>query len=106
LALSRLTALSIWVSSTLEKVFGTSNVHSPQHNALTSGDKGEVDALVRAEWPLVVEAKAIALPGCGRRGYTDRVDKKLEGILGVVSLTDLLMIADNRSDPTARRAGS
>lgn len=30
----------------------------------------------------VVEAKAIALTERGRRGYTDRVDKKLEEILG------------------------
>jgi hypothetical protein len=70
------------VSSVLENVFGTSNVHSSQHYALRFGEKGEIDALVSTEWPLVVEAKAIALTERGRRGYTDRVDKKLEEILG------------------------
>ncbi|STZ25744.1 hypothetical protein [Mycolicibacterium aichiense] len=69
------------VCSTLKKVFTTSNVYSSQHYALASGDKGEVDALVCADWPLVVEAKAIALTERGRRGYADRVDKKLGEIL-------------------------
>jgi hypothetical protein len=36
----------------LEKVFGASNVYSTQHYALTSGDRGEIDSLVCAEWPL------------------------------------------------------
>ncbi len=70
------------VTGTLTKVFGTSNLRPSQHYALASGDKGEIDALVCTEWPLVVEAKAIALTERGRRGYTDRVDKKLEEILG------------------------
>ncbi|WND60043.1 hypothetical protein QQA43_30820 (plasmid) [Mycolicibacterium vanbaalenii] len=70
------------VASTLEKVFGTSNVHSSQHYTLGSGGKGEIDALVCTEWPLVVEAKAIALTESGRRGAPGRVDKKLEEILG------------------------
>jgi hypothetical protein len=70
------------VASTLGKVFGAPNVLSTQHYALVSGDKGEIDALVCTEWPLVVEAKAIALTERGRRGYTDRVDKKLKEILG------------------------
>ncbi|NMK96203.1 hypothetical protein HHM16_11870, partial [Staphylococcus capitis] len=49
------------IASTLTNVFGTSNVHPSQHYTLASGDNGEIDALVCAEWPLVVEAKAIAL---------------------------------------------
>lgn len=70
------------VAGALEKVFGTVNVHSTQHYDLASGDHGEIDSLVCAEWPLVVEAKAIALTERGRRGYADRVDKKIGEILG------------------------
>jgi hypothetical protein len=44
------------VAGALEKVFGVSNVHSTQHYDLSSGDHGEIDSLVCAELPLVVEA--------------------------------------------------
>ncbi|WP_343577095.1 hypothetical protein [Mycobacterium sp.] len=70
------------VAGALKKVFGTSNVYSTQHYALASGDRGEVDSLVCAEWPLVVEAKAIALTESGRRGAPGRVDTKVKEILG------------------------
>jgi hypothetical protein len=70
------------VAGALAKVFGTSNVHSAQHYDLASGEHGEIDALVCAEWPLVVEAKAIALTESGRRGAPRRVDTKLKAILG------------------------
>ena len=70
------------VAGALEKVFGTSNLYSGHHYALACGDGGEIDSLVCAEWPLVVEAKAIALTERGRRGYGDRVDKKVNEILG------------------------
>ncbi|MGH3633533.1 MAG: hypothetical protein ACRDTS_05420 [Mycobacterium sp.] len=70
------------VASALEKVFGVSNVHSTQHYDLASGDHGEIDSLVCAGWPLVVEAKAIALTEAGRRGLPRRVDTKLKDILG------------------------
>ena len=70
------------VAGALKKVFGSSNVYSTQHSALASGDRGEIDSLVCAEWPLVVEAKAIALTDSGRRGAPARVDKKLKEILG------------------------
>lgn len=70
------------VAAALEKVFGSSNVHSTQHYDLASGDHGEIDTLVCAEWPLVVEAKAIVLTDSGRRGAPHRVHKKLDDILG------------------------
>lgn len=56
------------VARVLEKVFGTDNVHSTQHYDLASGAHGEIDSLFCAQWPLVVEAKAIALTESGRRG--------------------------------------
>jgi hypothetical protein len=96
------------VASTLETVFGTSNVHSSQHYTLGSGDKGEIDALVCTEWPLIVEAKAIALTERGRRGYTDRVDKKLEEILGkALDQTDraVTYILDEGGRSRPHRAG-
>ncbi|MGH9206782.1 MAG: hypothetical protein ACRD1G_09525 [Acidimicrobiales bacterium] len=70
------------VAGALKKVFGASNVHSTQHYDLASGDHGEIDSLVGAAWPLVVEAKAIALTEAGRRGAPRRVDTKLKDILG------------------------
>lgn len=77
------------VAGALEKVFGTSNVYSTQHYALASGDRGEIDSLVCAEWPMVVEAKAIALTESGRRGAPRRVDTKVKEILGkAVDQTD------------------
>ncbi|WP_236054736.1 hypothetical protein [Mycobacterium sp. SM1] len=77
------------VAGALKKVFGTANVYSTQHYALASGDRGEIDSLVSAEWPLVVEAKAIALTESGRRGAPRRVDTKVKEILGkAVDQTD------------------
>lgn len=70
------------VAGALEKVFGGSTAHSTQHYDLTSGAHGEIDSLVCAEWPLVVEAKAIALTESGRRGAPRRVDAKIKTILG------------------------
>ena len=70
------------VAGALKKVLGPSNVHSTQHYDLASGDHGEIDSLVCAEWPLVVEAKAVALTEAGRRGAPRRVDTKLKDILG------------------------
>ncbi|WP_255773729.1 hypothetical protein [Mycobacteroides abscessus] len=70
------------VAGALEKVFGVSNVHSTQHYDPASGQHGEIDTLVASEWPLVVEAKAIALTEPGRRGAPLRVDSKIETILG------------------------
>jgi hypothetical protein len=70
------------VAGALEKVFGASNAHSTQHYDLASSAHGEIDSLVCAEWPLVVEAKAIALTGSGRRGAPHRVDTKIKTILG------------------------
>ncbi|TDL07227.1 hypothetical protein EUA04_14850 [Mycolicibacterium obuense] len=70
------------VAGALEKVFGVSNVHSTQHYDPASGQHGEIDTLVASEWPLVVEAKAIALTESGRRGAPLRVDSKIETILG------------------------
>lgn len=68
------------VAGALEKVFGVSNVHSTQHYDPASGQHGEIDTLVASEWPLVVEAKAIALTEPGRRGAPLRVDSKIETI--------------------------
>lgn len=96
------------IASTLTNVFGTSNVHPSQHYTLASGDNGETDALVCAEWPLVVEAKAIALTERGRRGYTDRVDKKLQEILGkALEQTDraLTYILDENGRSFASKQG-
>jgi len=70
------------VNGALEKVFGTSSVHSTQHYDAASGQHGEIDTLVASEWPLVVEAKATALTEAGRRGAPRRVDSKVESILG------------------------
>lgn len=70
------------VAGALATVFGTSNVHSAQHYDLASGQHGEIDTLACAEWPLVIEAKAIALTESGRRGAPRRVDTKLKAILG------------------------
>lgn len=70
------------VSAALEKVFGATHVRSGHHYDLSSGEHGEVDTLVCAEWPLVFEAKAIALTESGRQGAPGRVDKKLKEILG------------------------
>lgn len=70
------------VAHALDKVFGASHVHSTQHYDLTSGNHGEIDSLVCAEWPLVVEAKAITLTESGRRGAPHRVATKLNDILG------------------------
>lgn len=70
------------VAGAFKKVFGAPNVYSTQHYALASGDRGEIDSLVCAEWPVVVEAKAIALTDSGRRGAPARVDKKIDEILG------------------------
>ncbi|MGU3652858.1 hypothetical protein [Mycolicibacterium sp. A43C] len=69
------------VAGALVNVFGA-NVHSTEHYDLAAGDHGEIDSLVCAEWPLVVEAKAIALTESGRRGAPSRVDTKIEAILG------------------------
>lgn len=70
------------VAGALEKVFGSPNVRSTQHYDLGSGAHGEIDSLVCAQWPLVVEAKAIALTEPGRRGAPRRVDTKIKTILG------------------------
>lgn len=70
------------VAGALAKVFGDSNVDPTQHYDPASGVHGETDSLVCAEWPLVVEAKAIALTESGRRGAPRRVDTKLKDILG------------------------
>jgi hypothetical protein len=73
----------------LATVFGPTNVHSGQHYDLASGEHGEVDSLVCTEWPLVVEAKAIALSEAARQGLPRRVDTKLKAILGkALSQTD------------------
>ncbi|MGW4330339.1 hypothetical protein ACWEKR_31170 [Nocardia sp. NPDC004573] len=70
------------VNSALETVFGVDNVHPTQHYDPASGQHGEIDVLVASEWPLAIEAKAVALTDSGRRGAPDRVDKKLKDILG------------------------
>ncbi len=70
------------VTGALEKVFGNSNVRSTQHYALASGDRGEIDSLICTEWPLVIEAKAIALTESGRQGALRRVNTKVKEILG------------------------
>lgn len=70
------------VAGVLERVFGGAHVHSTQHYDLAFGAHGEIDSLVCAQWPLVVEAKAIALTESGRRGAPRRVDTKIKTILG------------------------
>lgn len=70
------------VAGALEKIFGAANVRSGRHYDLAAGTHGEIDALVCTEWPLVVEAKAIALTEPGRRGAPRRVDAKIKTILG------------------------
>ncbi|MBF6543415.1 hypothetical protein [Nocardia brasiliensis] len=70
------------VARVLQRVFGIDNVPTTQHYDPASEQHGEIDALVLAEWPLVVEAKAIALTDAGRRAAPSRVDKKVKEILG------------------------
>ena len=69
------------VTCALRTVFGQANVYSTQHYNLAAGTHGEIDSLVCTEWPLVVEAKAIALTEPGRRGAPSRVDTKIKTIL-------------------------
>lgn len=70
------------IVSALQSVFGAGNVRGSQHYSSSSRGDGEIDALVCAEWPLVVEGKAIGLTEAGRQGRPRRVDKKIEEILG------------------------
>ncbi len=87
------------VAGALAKVVGHCHVHSTQHYDLSSGEHGEIDSLVCAEWPLVVEAKAISLTDSGRRGAPRRVATKLNDILGkALDQTDraLTYILDER----------
>lgn len=70
------------IVSAFERVFGAENVHGSQHYSSLAGGDGEIDALVCAEWPLVVEGKAISLTEAGRQGRPRRVETKIEEILG------------------------
>ncbi|WP_237165674.1 hypothetical protein [Mycolicibacterium peregrinum] len=70
------------VSEAMATVLGAENVRATQHYDLVSGDHGEIDTVVCAEWPLVVEAKAIALTEPGRQGAPRRVDKKVKELIG------------------------
>ncbi|WP_235181129.1 hypothetical protein, partial [Nesterenkonia sp. AN1] len=65
----------------LQGVFGE-HVRGSRHYSSPSGEVGEIDALVLAEWPLVVEGKVIGLTEAGRQGKAHRVEKKTEEILG------------------------
>ncbi|MDV8003132.1 hypothetical protein [Rhodococcus sp. IEGM 1408] len=69
------------ILNALQGVFG-GNVRGSQYYSSTSGDSGEIDALVLAEWPLVVEGKAISLTEEGRQGRARRVETKIKEILG------------------------
>lgn len=68
------------ILSALEHVYGE-HVRGTQHYSSDSGDRGEIDALVLSEWPLVVEGKATGLTEAGRQGKAPRVEKKIEEIL-------------------------
>lgn len=96
------------VISSLERVFGTTNVYGSQHYTSVAKGKGEVDALVCTEWPLVVEAKAIGLTDSGRRGASRRVDTKVKEILGkALAQTDraLTYVLDESSRSFAPNEG-
>lgn len=68
------------ILKSLQSVFGE-NVRGSKHYESASGGVGEIDALVLAEWPLVVEGKAIGLTEPGRQGKALRVETKINEIL-------------------------
>lgn len=61
------------VAGALRRVFGQELVAENLHYTSQAGGPGEIDALVRVEWPLIVEAKAHGLTDPGRRGAPARV---------------------------------
>jgi hypothetical protein len=63
------------VATALREVFPPEIVHESQHYEDEILGPGEVDALVSAEWPLIVEAKAHGLTEPGRRGAPSRVER-------------------------------
>lgn len=68
------------ILNSLQSVYGEFACGS-QHYLSPSGEVGEIDTLVRSEWPLVVEGKAISLTEAGRQGKARRVETKLAEIL-------------------------
>lgn len=70
------------VESAFTRIFGKANVHAAQYYTSTAGGEGEIDVLVSAEWPLVVEAKAHSLTEAGRRGRRERVKSRVNDMLG------------------------
>lgn len=61
------------VAGALRRVFGHELVAENQHYASQTDGWGEIDAFVRVEWPIIVEAKAHGLTDPGRRGAPRRV---------------------------------
>lgn len=61
------------VAGVFRKVFGPKSVLETQHDTSEADGPGEIDVLVRSEWPLIVEAKARGLTVPGRRGAPARV---------------------------------
>ncbi|MDE1674853.1 hypothetical protein [Nocardia gipuzkoensis] len=70
------------VEAALTRIFGKARVHAAQYYSSIAGGEGEIDVLVSAEWPLVVEAKAHSLTEAGRRGRRDRVTSRVDDMLG------------------------
>jgi len=63
------------VAKAFRRVFGDPLVGQGRHYASPSSGPGEIDVLVRTEWPLVAEAKAHGLTDAGRRGAPGRVKR-------------------------------
>jgi hypothetical protein len=69
------------VSSSLQSVFGKQTVFCNQHYN-SDGGPGEIDSLVTAFTPMIVEVKSRALTEQGRRGYRRRVKSVARDVVG------------------------
>ena len=70
------------VSAGLERVFGKPAVFPGRHYD-SKDSHGEVDCLVAASTPIIVEVKSSTLTDQGRRGMPLRVEKKANEVTGV-----------------------
>ena len=69
------------VTGVLRAVFGHERVAETQHYRSKADGPGEIDALVRLEWPFIFEAKAHGLTEPGRRGAPARVQTVARNVI-------------------------
>jgi len=69
------------VAEAFRRVFGDALVGARRHYTSPFEGPGEIDVLVRIEWPLVAEAKAHGLTDSGRRGAPRRVKRVSEDVV-------------------------